>query len=586
MISPAPPVQDAAAESRAAESSAPEQDASSLAMIPPPGRGDVPARKWLWAGIAFYLLFAGVFLFSLVSTGDQPSSAALQRGETAGSRVLQLFGLGKHPNPAVLVLVVGGIALTVWATFSVWRDIRKIAAEEDDVDWLLEKKEQGILLVFARKDKREALFARGIRSVPMEGALTVDTLVDDRVRRVHNSRLNGSPAVSADELRNIAVQRTARFGSFARYASSLLLLFAVLGTFAGVKTALPSLITAVSAGGNMQDSIVDPLRAVADAFGGNALALVGAIAVGLMAQGVGLGRQNLLERLELVSTEYIFDGRRAGSADPLRHAVEALNQTAQEIHRSSGAFLGIEGGLQDLGSRFEAAFVSLDDRLSDLVNQQREGLYDRTGHALEELHHRIGRLTESVDANARVYAGLVDQVAERTAESREAARQMQEANASLRSALDGIIRLGGASQRSAEIAESSSRDLVDATLQVRQQTEALARAMESARPAFAEIGTLLESTTARLATIDERASRTWTEAGQELTRTLAGLSEGKRSVQPVPGTSPEVTSLLLRIATGLEQKQPRPLTPILLAGLPFLGLLAGAGVLYALLLFF
>ncbi len=394
---------------------------------------------------------------------------------------------------------------------------------------------------------------------------------------------SGAATVAPDELRGIAEKRTARLGSFARYASSLLLLLAVLGTFAGVKTALPALITAVSAGGNMQDSIVAPLRAVADAFGGNALALVGAIAVGLMAQGLGLGRRNLLERLELVSAEYIYDNRRSGSADPLRAAVEALNETAQEIRNSSGAFLGIEGGLQALGSRFEAAFVSLDERLSDLVNQQREGLYDRTGDALEQLHHRVGRLAESVEANARVYAGLVDQIGERTAESREAMREMREANAVLTRALDGIIHLGDASKRSAENAENSAKILADATHGVWQQTEALTRAMEDARPVFEEVRASIDTSTARLATIDERASRAWVEAGEEITRSLAALVPAVGGSPAIPGAAPDVSSLLRRIAAGVEAQQTRPLSPLVLAGLPLLGVLVGSGVVYAIL---
>lgn len=550
-------------------------------MPPLPERGDRPAWKWLWAGVGFYVVFGAAFVFSILFAGGDAAGSPV---ETPGDRLFQLVGWGDRLNVAVFLLVLGSMALTVWAAVSVRNDIRKIAAEEEDIDWLLRKKREGILLVFAPASSREALFAQGIRSAPPDGQTTVDTLVDDRVRRVHAARLeSGSAGAAPDELRSIAVQRTARLGSFARYASSLLLLFAVLGTFAGVKTALPSLITAVSAGGNMQDSIAAPLRAVADAFGGNALALVGAVAVGLMAQGIGLGRQNLLERLETVSAEYIFDNRRSGSADPLRAAVEALNETAQEIRSSSGAFLGIEGGLQALGTRFEAAFVSLDERLSDLVQQQREGLYDRTGQALEELYHRVSRLAEAVDANARVYAGLVDLVGERTAESRAAVQQMQEASGMLTRALDGIIRLGDASQRSADTAESATRLLADATQQVWQQTEALARAMEGARPAFEEVKETIGAMSERLATVDERASRSWTEAGQEIARTLAGMTAGGSApVAPVAG-APEVAALLRRIAAGVEAQQARPLSPVLLAALPLLGALLGGGLVYTLL---
>lgn len=583
----APAASGAAARDGEAPPPSPRGTSGELEMIRPPERGDTPAWKWLLAGIGFYVVFCGVFVGSLISAGDGAAGPPGRPADTAASRLRELVGLGDPFNPAVLFLVAGGIFLTVWATLSVWRDIREIAREEDDIDWILAKKREGVPLVFAAKDRREALFAQKVRSVQLDSGTAVETLVDDRVRRVYASRTeSGAAVVVPDELRGIAEKRTARLGSFARYASSLLLLLAVLGTFAGVKTALPALITAVSAGGNMQDSIVDPLRAVADAFGGNALALVGAIAVGLMAQGLALGRRNLLERLELVSAEYIFDNRRSGSADPLRAAVEALHETAQEIRSSSGAFLGIEGGLQALGSRFEAAFVSLDERLSDLVNQQREGLYDRTGAALEELHVRVGRLAAAVSENAGTYAGLVDQIGARATESRSAVEQMRDANAVLARALDGIIRLGDAAERSAATAESSTQLLADSSRRVWEQTEALTRAMEDAGPAFGEVRSSIEAISARFSALDERASRSWAEAGQEMARALSTVAPTGGSAPAAPFAGGEAVTLLRRIAAGLEAKQARPLSPWVLAGLPFLGVLVGAGAVYALLLFF
>jgi hypothetical protein len=72
-------------------------------------------------------------------------------------------------------------------------------------------------------------------------------------RRVHQAQLEGGGGhMPVEELRGIAETRTASFGREARFASSLLLLLAVLGTFAGVKTALPSLIDTIAA---------DPYRA-------------------------------------------------------------------------------------------------------------------------------------------------------------------------------------------------------------------------------------------------------------------------------------------------------------------------------------
>src|SRR5690606_26542758 len=141
------------------------------------------------------------------------------------------------------------------------------------------------------------------------------------------------------------------------------------------KTALPGLIEAVSVSNQpgadlASGSIVEPLRAVADAFGANALALIGATAGRLMGHGVATGRRNLLERLEWVSAEYIYGTRQMDSVDPLRTAVDAMRETVERVRETSGSLLGIEGGLAALGQQFAGAFESLDERLTMIIEQQ------------------------------------------------------------------------------------------------------------------------------------------------------------------------------------------------------------------------
>src|SRR5688500_14633345 len=287
----------------------------SLEMLQPPGRGDIVAKRWWLCGLIGYALLAGALL-GAVGRGSATSFA---------QDVAALFGLGDPPNYFITVLVGGGILLAAATMILVRRDIREMTLEEDDVDWVLRTRGDGLPLVFLEPAEREARFERGDFAIPDDDG-TVTTLVDDRVRRVHAAMASsGSATVSPENLKAIAVDRTARYGSFARYASSLLLLLAVLGTFAGVKTALPALIGSLGMTSDTS-TLIGPLTAVASAFGGNALALVGAIAIGLMAQGIGFGRRNLLERLELVSAEYIYQDGTSSSANPLQAAVTARRE--------------------------------------------------------------------------------------------------------------------------------------------------------------------------------------------------------------------------------------------------------------------
>jgi hypothetical protein len=559
---PAPPAPDAPA---------PQPTLLRLKMIQPPERGDAPARRWFVFGLVFYAVFALLLLGTLLVASHQAPVAGLR----------QMLGVGgEHWNLLLFVLVIGGAALTGRAAWMVWSDIGTLAREEDDVQWVLETEDRGVALVFLDPAERKTRFAAGEYGLPKDVRVEVETLLDDRVRRVFEAaQASGATHVPVDELRGIAEKRTARLGGFARFASSLLLLLAVLGTFAGVKTALPSLIDAVAAAGgagetNVQTTLVGPLRAVADAFGGNALALVGAIAVGLMAQGLAFGRRNLLERLELVSAEYIYDRRRSGSADPLRVAVETLAETAGEVRDATQSLSGIEGELQGLSEAFREAFDSLNERLTEIVVQQDGMLHQRTSETLDQLGRQVASLATTVDANTRCYAGIVDRVGERSAEAREALERMEQANRALGHALEGINRLGDTSGQAAAAVEERLRAIGQGTAQVMERMGQVAEGISLARPALLEVEAAVRFATDRVASIDERAAKAWTDAADRIQQRLSLSGNG------AAGISPDAVSLLRRIAAAAEDA--RPPSPPMLMALQMLGTLGAIAIVYLL----
>lgn len=552
-----------------------------MGMIGVPTRGDGPARNYLVVGAGFYVVFNLMFIGSLL--GGRPDK---------GRALLELFGVSDGGvNLVILLLIVAGILLTVGAAWTVWHDARLLKREEDDVDWVLARKREGLMLVFAPADEREARFARGERTIRPGESAHVETLVDDRVRRVHQAQLEGGGAhMPVEELRGIAETRTASFGHVARFASSLLLLLAVLGTFAGVKTALPSLIEAIGATEGAgaaagAGNIVDPLRAVADAFGGNALALVGAIAVGLMAQGLSVGRRHLLERLELASAEYIYDRRRTSSADPMIAAVDTLAATAREVHEAGTAFLGIEDSLAGLSESFRTSFGSLNDKLADVITQQDEQLHRRTSQALEELQSRVVALAGVVDANTRAYQGLVDRVGERSAESREAVQQMQAASDSLTRALQGIAGLGTASGAAAKRLDEAVGVMSQGTKRMEESMAAVADAVERTRPALEEVGMAVSGAADRVSSIDARAAASWKAVAEDVRRAFAELAKSQAAAPVVHsgGGAPlpaDAVGLLRRIAAAAEAQ--RGPSPRLMAASAGAGVLGAAGVVYVL----
>lgn len=497
-------------------------------QLPPPGQAH--ALAWFGAGFLFYAVVSFVFFYTLVAP-DQ---------EGAASSIPEIIGLGPSPNPSIAVLVIVGFLVTVAAIISVIRDIVEIRREEADVEWLIRHKRRFAQLVLAPTRERDSLREAGEVTVD-RARIRIETLVDDRVRRVMFSQGNiRSAMVPVEELRVIAQTRTARLGGFARYSTSLLLLLAVLGTFAGVKTALPGLIQAVTAGGGgaplgTSINIDAPLQAVADAFGANALALIGAIAVGIMAHGVAVGRRNLLERLEFVSAEYIYGGRQVDSSDPLRTAVEAMRETVERVRETSGSLLGIESGLSSLGSQFAGAFESLDARLTAIVEQQDQRLHERTSHALEELRERVSELAEVVDANTRAYSGLVDRVGERSEETRHSLEQIRASNELLARGLEGAANLGAVAGAAGEEITTSISRLEEGTVEIRGQVAALGDAVDSIQPALQEARELIaaaatqfteanERNVRSLAELHEQASRAWLNAGQDMERHIARVS--------------------------------------------------------------
>jgi type IV secretory pathway VirB2 component (pilin) len=528
-----------------------------------PRRGDVIASRWLLGGLITYVTLALVFVVTLLA-GGQTSPG-------------EIIGLGKgQPNYTVAALVLGGILL-VGVTFGgmffeIYEARTGLRDEEQDVEWVRKHGREGVGLVFADPMERDGLFAAGERSVPHESQ-TIETLVDDRVWHVQQARRNPTGAgVSPEELRGIAQQRTQRYGSFARYAASLLLLLAVLGTFAGVKTALPALIRAVATAGTDTSSIVAPLQAVADAFGGNALALIGAIAVGLAGHGMAVGRRHFLERLEIVSVKFIYGAESAQTTDTLQAAVHALQRTASEFQSSNGALLGIEAALEALGSEFNKAISTLDDRIIQALTQQERALHEQTARGMQAVEKHVGELSDAVRTNALQYTAIIDQVGARTEESRAALQEMKQANERLTQALDGVLALGEASRSASEEVKTNVRALIRGSKAVEERVEALTQGITVAQPAIGALDGSLRTTVAALEGMERRAVENWERVGQRVVAVLdERLAEVARPAAPLPlaarvavqgdgggaGVDREALTVLRRIASGLDEERER-----------------------------
>ncbi|HLL84195.1 MAG TPA: hypothetical protein VK420_16145, partial [Longimicrobium sp.] len=314
--------------------------------------------------------------------------------------------------------------------------------------------------------------------------------------------------------------------------------------------------------------IAAPLRAVADAFGGNALALVGAIAVGLMAQGLATGRRNLLERLELVSTEFLYGGLHGGgSVDPLTEAVRELRETASSVRDTGRAIEGLESGMNGLSESFHEAFERLNERLVELTAQQDEALHERTGSELRELQRRVGDLAGTVEGVARAYHGIVDTVEERSRASEQGIELMRQSAVTLHEALRSLGGYQAGAERTAAGVQQTIAALRDGSEAVVARMEAVAEAVGRAQPAIDSVELVLHQVAERVSGVDERAAASWAQAAEGVNGRLSAAVEAlresaTRAAHPASAAAydggqrdPEVSALLRRIATSLDRER-------------------------------
>jgi hypothetical protein len=565
----------------------PARLAEPLRMLGLPKAGHTIALRWWFGGVITYLALS----VAMITTLAQHSSLIVTLRELLG------LGEGGSPNPTLTLLVIGGVLVTIYSVWRSFRDIRLIRAEEADIDWVNEHGREGLPFVFVDTSIREKLFRDNPRMALSEQHRSVETLIDDRVRRVHYALTgDGNGRVSPIELQGIAEKRTLRYGSAARYSSSLLLLLAVLGTFAGVKTALPGLISAVTNSSTDMTALVSPLTAVAGAFGGNALALVGAIALGLVAQGFGTARRHLLERLDIVSAEHIYRSDLQTEVDPLQAAIVALRDTAREMREATGTMSGIDSGLQGLDRAFRTSFDTLSDRLTDLTAQHENALHNRTHAALEGLRVQVSQLAQVTDANARVYAGLAESVAARSRESREAIELMTASGDQLRRAMESFVRVADSASESAEHMERASIRVAEeserATQQIGHSSGAVAASVAQIQPALEQMAGAVEKAARIAADSDRSVADTLAGLGQRvatLAESMTALEQAqarqREAERAMTGRgedhsgNADVLSALRRIANSVERPASR--IPILAMAIgPALGLVGGAALLY------
>ncbi|HET7463732.1 MAG TPA: hypothetical protein VFJ82_20930 [Longimicrobium sp.] len=358
----APPARPAASPRRRADA----------LRLPPPRRGDQVAVAACVVGLVLY----AIVIVSLWNAG-----------------------LIRPESPLLFRLAVGSIAITVLGfVWSLGADVPRL--------WRDERAIQFLLVAEPAKDPLSELVSRAPR-------LGARTLAGDLARQVDLARPGGRVPTPA-ELRGIASIYTAPLGGVARFTSQFLLLLTVLGTFLGVREALPELVRTLGSstgpGSLSSATLTAALSAVGDAFGSNLGALLGSIALGLAAYGVGAGRRAMLARLELASVRHVYPALERRAA---RDTDGDLVRQLQEATRSLTSLAGLTDAMRDLKDEVELSSRRTARLLRRALQQERETLLDDTRQQVSGLEALVEDVVRAVGTNAAQYATIADALASR-----------------------------------------------------------------------------------------------------------------------------------------------------------------------------
>jgi hypothetical protein len=228
-----------------------------------------------------------------------------------------------------------------------------------------------------------------------------------------------------------AAIRSGSVGTISRFLASALLVLAVMGTFAGMKTALPPLIQAITAaagnlnlatatsptaasGQNASDGIGEALGHVADAFGANLAALFGSLLLGAAAFGAVLDKRALLAEIERVSEERLYPRLPADAdATELQKAVNEMRLSVSEVANVAGGISQLTATIHDLRSALSDTLTELHTSFSDTVRQNSVELGTQLNTAVSGLTANLAGATKALELTALSYEGLLKGLEER-----------------------------------------------------------------------------------------------------------------------------------------------------------------------------
>ena len=502
------------------------------------------------------------------SVTPRAAGLALSVGLVTLVTAATLFGTLLIPQSAGLgiwaVWIATVIALAAGVYFAV-RDVTRLANENAA---LASIPAVGTIEVFER-------------AVGGDGGPFADTLAADRVKRVAQAHALGTTAdAMRATFRADSVSRAATIGTVTRYLASTLLLLSVIGTFAGMKAALPGLYEAVQQSSATQNparpsgadingqNIHDALKHVADAFGANFLALVGALALSVMSFGAIVDRRRTLVALERVSEQRLYPLLRSQREIVAQAFVDQLKESLTDVGTVASQLRGLREAIDRFDSGTTRAIEAFQSTLNKEIRTEfltaHRDIATRVGSVLPTL----SRIASAAETSAVAYQGLVEGVRERDLGLREASETLRQASSEATSSITGVVgplldlATGVASAtteatRAFGLLENQTRAAADATTDLHDST---AQNLLASKHLAAQALGISETQQALRAAIDDfRAGMDESFAGierilqdRELSVTVRQAAEAQATV------ATEIRELVALLRATAEAAQPSP----------------------------
>jgi len=269
-----------------------------------------------------------------------------------------------------------------------------------------------------------------------------DTLLTERAQRVAEfaDRNGGAAEGLRASLRTRAAGQAASVGAVSRFIGSMLLLLAVIGTFAGMKTALPALSEAVRFPGSPTASppttatgeaidranIRDALSGVADAFGANFLALIGAFSLAVMSFGATVDRRRLLVDLDRVMDDDLFSViTSATDANAFELLLGNLREGIHEIATVGEGLGDLRGAIANFQSTLGHAIESLETSLTGQFQQRLLSVHSDMARKVESVVVDVATISGAMAATSLAYEALVQEIRQRENELKTSAADIK-----------------------------------------------------------------------------------------------------------------------------------------------------------------